>query len=1034
MTNFFSLSRSRIFLWLCLAIFLAFVSTNSGCNCDGSPPAQNDGLTNTDGGIVKPDQSSEVNPEWGTDDKPPGEQTEPTEVAPDTITCYGLGDSCAATGQCNPSCSGDPLLCENGTCQSAIKPDLPPVDRECPSRCANHNDCRDNAACGDRRDCINGVCSIPAVPCPRACGSDRDCQTPLCGSRIRCDQGICAELPKCPAGCTQDSDCNVTSCGAKIICTNGVCSEPIKNDPPIAVAEKSQKVEVATRVQLDGSKSSDPDGDPLTYRWNISSRPAGSLTDFDDATSAKPAFVPDREGDYLIILVVNDGKVDSKPSTITITAVKQALPAPTLVSFSPAQLEEGSSNLEIRVFGKDFQAGASVVFNNLQLLAKYVNSTELVVTLPNGLSAGSYPVFVQNPDGNKSNSLNYPVVKKPNDPPVLTVIRPVEVEAGKAFTLTLEGDKFIQGAEVFINSTTYSTTFGSSKSLTASIQSLAAGLYNVQVANPDGQRSAILTLRVVTVAKGPVLNTLSPTEAFSSQTFTLTLNGDRLETGAIVTIGTQTYQSNFVSAQQITVAGLNITTPGVYPVEVENPGGLRSNRLVLTIKQALSKPILTLLVPSSITELVAVTIAVRGNDFVQGAVVTVGGTAYPTSFVGVGELRVTLPNTLKVGSYPVQVTNPDKQTSNTLNLTVTAALPKPVVTAIKPTRVAAGVVSKVAVVGSNFVSGAQVQVGARLVPTTFVSDTELVAEIPSTLAAGNYDLRVFNPDNQVSNSVQLEVFKAPAPQITSLVPNKGTSGSALTVRVLGQNFFNSSVVLFQGGIQPSSYVSGTELTVTLSLSGLNPGNYSLWVRNSDNQESNKVTFVVEAPQGPQINSLLPTEGQTGTTVNLIVSGARFATGAVVEFNGKNVTATYLNASTLGVVLDLTGIAAGTYPFSVINPDKKQSNIVYFTVTAQKLPAPIITQVKPTNLKLGSVGANNPVYILGDHFQNGALLTFSLPFVGSIGLPTNFINSQTLVMTAQFPRIPFPFPAQSTNVFVTNPDQQTSNRVQITVSP
>lgn len=1027
-----TLLYSRRFLWMALGFFLALSATNIGCNCDGAPPAQNDGLTNTDGGVIRPDGSETIT-EFDVDEQAP-ERPNPIDTPPDTITCYGLGDPCASTGQCNPSCSGDSLQCEQGICQSAVKPDLPPTDAVCPTRCSNHDDCRNTPACGDRRDCVNGVCSIPVVPCPRSCGSDRDCQTPLCGSRIRCNQGVCAELPKCPAGCTEDSDCNITSCGAKIVCFNGVCSEPIKNDPPVAVAEKSQKVEVATRVQLDGSKSSDPDGDPLTYRWNFISRPTGSLTDFDDATSAKPAFVPDREGDYQIILVVNDGKVDSKPSAITITAVKQISPAPTLTSFSPAQLEEGAANLEVHVFGKDIQAGASVFFNNLQLTAKFVNSTEIVVTLPGGLSAGSYPVYIQNPDTNKSNTLNYTIIKKPNDPPVLTVISPVEVEAGKAFVLTLSGDKFIRGAEVFINSTTYSTTFASAQNLTASIQSLAAGLYNVQVANPDGQRSAILTLRVVTVAKGPVLNSISPTEVFASQTFTLTLNGDRLETGAIVTVGTQTYPSTFVSAQRITVAGLNIAAPGVYPVEVENPGGLRSNRLVLTVKQALSKPILTLVVPSSITELVATTIAIRGNDFVQGAVVNIGGTDYPTSFVGVGELRVTLPNTIKAGTYPVQVTNPDKQQSNILNLTVVAALPKPTITSINPTRVAAGVVSKVSVVGTNFVSGAQVQVGARLVPTTFVSATELTAEIPSSLAAGNYELRVFNPDNQVSNGVQLELFKSPPPQITSLVPSKGTSGGVVTVRILGQNFFSTSVVLFQGGIQPSAYVSATELTVTLSLSGLNPGNYDLWVRNSDNQDSNKVTFVVEAPQGPQITSLLPSEGQTGTTINMIVSGARFATGAVIDFNGKPVTATFLNASTLGVALDLTGIAAGTYPFSVINPDKKQSNIVYFTVKAQKLPAPVITQVKPSALKLGSVGPNNPIYILGDHFQNGALLSFSLPFIGTIGLPTNFINSQTLVMTAQFPRIPFPFPAQSTNVFVTNPDQQTSNRVQITVSP
>ncbi|TNE46642.1 MAG: hypothetical protein EP343_23860 [Deltaproteobacteria bacterium] len=1015
--------QPRMFVWLGLSLVLLLSGTMFGCDC-GSPPGRLDGTGQFDGGVIRPDVTvtdapDEQGPEEQIDTDPP---------------CFSLGTPCGANGSCNPSCSGQELNCQEGICQLPEQPDQPPPDQQCPARCRRHDDCRAVPACGERRDCVNGVCSIPAVPCPRTCRSDSDCQTPLCGSRIRCNAGICDTLPQCPQGCTEDADCAIQSCGARNQCLNGVCAEPPKNDAPTAVAEQSQKVEVGNRVQLDGSKSSDPDNDPLTFRWSFIKKPAGSLTDFDDASAEKPAFVPDRPGDYQIALIVNDGKVDSKPASVTITATNQANPAPVLATFSPKDLQEGSSNLTVRIFGLNFQSGAKLSFNNLLLNTTFVNNTELTVTLPQGLSAGSYPVFVQNPDNQKSRTLNYNIIKKPNDPPVLRQISPVEVDAGQAFQLNLFGEKFLTGAEVLINTTTFNATVvNNGRSMSASITALAAGIYNVQVSNPDGQKSAVLTLRVVTVKKGPVLTTISPNSVFAGQTFLLVLNGDRFQQGAKVTIGTQTYQSVFGSDKILRVANVTLATPGNIPVEVENPGGLKSNRVVIEVKQRLSKPIITLLRPSSVTEKTAVTIAVQGNDFANGATVSVDGKAYPTSFVSVGELRVTLPNTLTVGTYAVQVENPDKQTSNSLNLTVTQAPPKPVVTSINPSRVPSGSTNTIVVTGSNFVSGAQVQVGARLVTTTFGSATELKASLPS-LPPGTYDVRVFNPGNQVSNSVKLEVFQAPAPVISSLVPNKGTSGSVLTVRVLGKNFTQQSSVLFQGGAQPTTYVSATELTVTLSLNSLNPATYQLWVRNADGQVSNKVPFIVEAPQGPQITSLLPSEGQTNTTVSLIVNGARFSTGAVVNFNGKQIKTTFLNASTLGVSLDLNGVAAGTYPLSVTNADKKDSNIVYFTVQAQKLPAPVITQIKPSSIKISSAGASNPVYILGRNFQNGALLSFQLPFVGSIGLPTNFINSQTLVMTAQFPRIPFPFPAQRTNAFVTNPDKQTSNRVQVTVQP
>src|SRR5262249_1576140 len=78
------------------------------------------------------------------------------------------------------------------------------------------------------------------------------------------------------------------------------------NRPPIANAGADQTVYATQVVTLDGSASSDPDGQPLTYRWSFVSRPAGSIASLTDAASVRPTFVPDRDGDYVVRLVVND--------------------------------------------------------------------------------------------------------------------------------------------------------------------------------------------------------------------------------------------------------------------------------------------------------------------------------------------------------------------------------------------------------------------------------------------------------------------------------------------------------------------------------------------------------------------------------------------------------------------------------------------------------------------------------------------------------------------------------------------------------
>jgi hypothetical protein len=89
---------------------------------------------------------------------------------------------------------------------------------------------------------------------------------------------------------------------------------------PVADAGQSRSVILGATVQLDGSGSSDPDGDPLTYRWLLDSRPPNSAASLNGATSVDPTITPDLPGTYTISLRVNDGTFDSVPSVVTLIA------------------------------------------------------------------------------------------------------------------------------------------------------------------------------------------------------------------------------------------------------------------------------------------------------------------------------------------------------------------------------------------------------------------------------------------------------------------------------------------------------------------------------------------------------------------------------------------------------------------------------------------------------------------------------------------------------------------------------------------
>lgn len=92
------------------------------------------------------------------------------------------------------------------------------------------------------------------------------------------------------------------------------------NSAPVARAGANATGMVATSVAVDGSGSSDADGDAITYAWTIAAAPAGSTATLTGGTTARPSIAPDREGAYTLSLVVSDGKASSTAATVTVTA------------------------------------------------------------------------------------------------------------------------------------------------------------------------------------------------------------------------------------------------------------------------------------------------------------------------------------------------------------------------------------------------------------------------------------------------------------------------------------------------------------------------------------------------------------------------------------------------------------------------------------------------------------------------------------------------------------------------------------------
>jgi hypothetical protein len=119
------------------------------------------------------------------------------------------------------------------------------------------------------------------------------------------------------------------------------------NQEPTANAGSDQTVNEGDTVSLDGSGSSDPDGDTLTYAWT---QTAGTQVTLDDASSATPSFTaPDvgADGETLTLeLTVDDGNGHTATDAVAININNVIVNQPPVASLTanPTTIDEGSTS------------------------------------------------------------------------------------------------------------------------------------------------------------------------------------------------------------------------------------------------------------------------------------------------------------------------------------------------------------------------------------------------------------------------------------------------------------------------------------------------------------------------------------------------------------------------------------------------------------------------------------------------------------------------------------------------------------------
>jgi MYXO-CTERM domain-containing protein len=253
----------------------------------------------------------------------------------DSVTGNCVADEKADGTTCDDgdACT-DPDTCQSGSCTSGATVDCDDGNECTAESCDSVNGCQytDVAAgttCGAAAACQDGTTLAPGSECDGS-GTCSALPTVDCSPYL-CDSGACTST------CTDDDDC----AGDAYCDVNDECSTA--NRAPVADAGMDQTVDAEVSVTLDGSQSSDPDGDDITYLWEQQS---GESVTLDDDTAASPSFTAPRTEDNELVfqLTVEDEDGLTATDTTTVTIDPDTVnEKPVAVISGPDEAEQGAS-------------------------------------------------------------------------------------------------------------------------------------------------------------------------------------------------------------------------------------------------------------------------------------------------------------------------------------------------------------------------------------------------------------------------------------------------------------------------------------------------------------------------------------------------------------------------------------------------------------------------------------------------------------------------------------------------------------------
>ncbi len=807
-----------------------------------------------------------------------------------------------------------------------------------------------------------------------------------------------------------------------------------QNRPPAADAGEDRIVPLAKEVVLDGTKSSDPDGDKLTFKWLLISKPAGSKAVLSNPTSEKPSFIPDLEGKYVIELTVNDGIEDSLPDEVVITALSDFDLEPKLTSISPT---EGFPHtvIKMKVQGQGFSRNAVLWVSTNRVSKKRIrwksdSLLEAIVDL-GGLTPGKYDIKVENPNGKKSNALEFTVFKVPE--PSLISMDPSLAMSGGRYEITLKGKGFTPHSEVQFHLVPLKTKYISPTELKfqLDLSRTPKGEYDVKVRNPGGKYSNKLKFKVIDPGPPPVLRVLNPPSGRVGEKLKFSVHGIGFAVGAKVYFGGKELPSKRIRRDEIQIVPyLDLTNvkPGFYSVWVKNPDGQVSNKEKFEVEEKDPAPILSRILPFFIYINTENTLSVYGRRFRKGLKLRIGNVEIkgndidykgPTFFKAKVDTRK---GSWTAGDVYAQVVNPNGKASQKFKLTITHFVPS--ISSITPSGWNHKCDTDVHIYGSNFIKTAEVHLLRKLsyrppryslvykytvnstIPSrklTYIDSKHLKLRLEASklsYSSYGYAFEVVNGPSAKSGPQDFPIRNSSLvkkPIIGSVSPSAGRANTTptVTLRYSGSNRFEVGAVVYFDNKQQKTTCSGTSycysLTAELNLLGYKPGYYDIHVENPCGIKSDPVKFYVSEPPRPYLTKISPAFARVGESKTITIFGKYISQNTKLYWGGKVVDVKFKSPDQLITKNPIS--FANSQPNTEIdvyldNGFNQRSSTLKFPIlpASQKL---IISSISPELFDSGKL--YNGISIRGDGFSKNSEIYFNGKKVTA-----KFVSSQNLI--------------------------------------